>query len=81
MLRVPRRAQARSRIAIGFGYGDPPREQFRARDQNEERKLKRPCSISIMAKSFQISWPDGIQGVDTQATVLHNKRLTPWKFG
>jgi hypothetical protein len=34
-----------------------------------------------MAKSFQISWPDGIQGVDRQATVLHNNHLTPWKFG
>lgn len=34
-----------------------------------------------MAKSFQISWPDGIQGVDRQATVLHNIDLIPWKFG
>jgi hypothetical protein len=34
-----------------------------------------------MAKSFQISWPDGIQGVDRQATVLHNEHWTLAEFG
>jgi hypothetical protein len=43
MLRLPRRFEVGSLFAIGFRYGDPPREQLRASDRNESRKLERTC--------------------------------------